>query len=160
MRGAAQITGAALMAAVLMTGCSNGGDGKKGDGQKDDRADVQPTRVTQQSGGAAESKRRGSSREGVFLARTPEGPVALSMAAGKAALVSDGGKRTCTGSVDGTSLMLKCTDNDTRRTVGLIEKSDATSMVVSWEGGPKETFVRRGDGGPVPGGPKGLPKAG
>ncbi|MER5786121.1 hypothetical protein ABT104_31055 [Streptomyces mobaraensis] len=156
MRKAAQITGAALIAAVLMTGCSSGSDDK--DGKKDE---VKPARSAEQSaapgegakGDGAEDKLI-SSPGGVYLAQSAEGPVALTIAAGQAALASDGGKRTCSGTVSGKSLTLKCSDGGDKRTRGVIEKSDATSMVVFWEGGPKETFTRQSGGAKLPGLPK------
>ncbi|MFI0741256.1 hypothetical protein ACH4PU_24735 [Streptomyces sp. NPDC021100] len=159
MRKAAQITGAALIAAVLMTGCSSGSDDK--DGKK---ADAKPEQSAGQSaasgqdgGGAkgdgSEDKLIGSPG-GAYLAQSAEGPVALTIVAGQAALASDGGKRTCSGTLSGKSLTLKCSDGGDKRTRGLIEKSDATSMVVFWEGGPKETFTRQSGGAKLPGLPQ------
>ncbi|MGK5642128.1 hypothetical protein ACSNOK_28005 [Streptomyces sp. URMC 126] len=162
MRKAAQITGAALLAAVLMTGCSSGSDDKddKKADAKQDQASGQSAAPVQGSGpaksGGSEGKPAAGSPEGVYVAQSAEGPMALSFGGGHAALVSDGGKRTCTGPVRGKSFTLTCTDGSDKRTMGLIEKSDATSLVVFWEGGPKETFTRQsGDSGmKVPGLPK------
>ncbi|MBZ4318737.1 hypothetical protein [Streptomyces huiliensis] len=165
MRKAAQVTGAALIAAVLMTGCSSGSGDKDDKGGK--KADVKPEQSVGRSaapsegakGGGSKGKPAAGSPEGVYLAQTSDGPMALSIGGGFAALVSHDGKRTCTGTVNGKSFKLDdCTDKSDKRTMGLIEKSDATSLVVFWEGGPRETFTRQGDDGSI--NLPGLPKLG
>ncbi|MBC2878763.1 MULTISPECIES: hypothetical protein [Streptomyces] len=159
MRKAAQITGAALIAAVLMTGCSSGSDdkdGKKADAKPEQSAgrSAAPGQDGEGAKGDGSEDKLISSPGGAYLAQSAEGPVALTIVAGQAALASDGGKRTCSGTVSGKSLTLTCSDGGDKRTRGLIEKSDATSMVVFWEGGPKETFARQSGGAKLPGLPK------
>ncbi|WP_190131273.1 hypothetical protein [Streptomyces mashuensis] len=145
MRKAAQITGAALVAAVLMTGCSSGSDDKKNKGDATPPPAPSATAAPTQGGSGA-----AGATDGGYAAQTADGLVGLSLSAGTATLVSDGGKHLCTGTVRGKSIDLKCPDGSTKRTMGLIEKSDATSMVVFWEGGDRETFVKKADAGQLP----------
>ncbi|MEV4440480.1 hypothetical protein AB0K09_15935 [Streptomyces sp. NPDC049577] len=145
MRNAVQITGAALLAAVLMTGCSSSSGDDKNVGQDTTAPAKQPT--TPASSAPAVPA---GSVDGAYAAQTGEGPVGLSLVGGKAAVASEGGKRLCNGTNHGTSIDVKCPDGSTKRTKGTIEKAEGTTLVVAWEGGPKDTFTRKGDAPKLP----------
>ncbi|MEV6669146.1 hypothetical protein [Streptomyces sp. NPDC051162] len=146
MRRAAQYTGVALVAAVLMTGCGSGGDKKSAD---------EPSASTP-SGTGGDSPATGAPGhyDGVYGARSDDGMVGMTITQGKAIVYANNGKRACTGTVDEkdrpAKLALKCADGDTERTAGTVDSSDGKTLVVSWAAGRKDTFTRSGDPVPLP----------
>lgn len=149
MRRTAQFTGAALVAAVLMTGCDSGGD--QDGGKKEAGA---PSASSSPARGGAPDGKGGSALDGVYAARSGDGPVGLSVYQGKAALYADNGKRACTGTVGvakkPVAFTLTCADGNTDRASGKVEHSDGKTLVVSWAGGKKDTFSRTGDAARLP----------
>ncbi|WP_159395183.1 hypothetical protein [Streptomyces albireticuli] len=151
MRRAAQFTGAALVAAVLMTGCGSGGGDKDGGKKEAGAPSAAPSSPAR--GGVPDSK-GGSSLDGVYAARSADGPVGLSVHQGKAALYADSGKRACTGTVGvdrkPVTFALTCADGNTDRASGKVERADGKALVVSWANGGKDTFSRTGDASQLP----------
>ncbi|MET9643626.1 hypothetical protein ACFZB6_15050 [Streptomyces syringium] len=149
MRTAAQCTGAAFIAAVLLTGCGGGGDGKAG-------GEPSASASKGASGNSAPAKDGASgSLDGVYAAApSADGAVGLSLSHGRAALYADGGKRVCTGAVgEGAgpvTLTLTCGDGNTDRTRGTVERPGGRTVVVSWESGRKDTFTRTGAAAELP----------
>ncbi|MFD9814311.1 hypothetical protein [Streptomyces sp. NPDC059080] len=143
MRKAAQITGAAALAAMLLSGCgSSGGNSEDKPGKQETTAPSAPDAGGKPSEGAA--------LEGAWETKEGGDPLILVFKNGTAAL-SRGHKAGCLGKVQsmaGMSMVaLKCTDGDTSRTVGRLKPgADGKSLTVSWEGGPTEKFQRSTDG--------------
>ncbi|MCD9144966.1 hypothetical protein [Streptomyces albireticuli] len=150
MRRAAQFTGAALVAAVLMTGCGSGGD--KDGGKKE--AGAPSAAPSPPAGDGASGGKGGSALDGVYAARSGDGPVGLSVYQGKAALYADSGKRACTGTVGvdkkPVTFTLTCADGNTDRASGKVDQADGKTLVVSWADGRKDTFSRTGDAAQLP----------
>ncbi|MFF5126940.1 hypothetical protein ACFY41_08335 [Streptomyces syringium] len=145
MRTAAQCTGAAFIAAVLLTGCGGGGDGKA-----DDKPSARASGSSTPAGNGASG-----SLDGVYAAApSADGALGLSLTHGRAALYADGGKRVCTGTVgEGAgpvTLTLTCGDGNTDRTRGTVERPGGRTVVVSWESGKKDTFTRTGAAAELP----------
>ncbi|PNE34828.1 hypothetical protein AF335_08585 [Streptomyces eurocidicus] len=132
-----------------MTGCGSGGD--KDGGKKEAGA---PSASSSTARDSALDGKGGSSFDGVYAARSGDGPVGLSVYQGKAALYADGGKRACTGTVGvdkkPVAFTLTCADGNTDRASGKVERSDGRTLVVSWAGGRKDTFSRTGDAAQLP----------
>lgn len=159
MRKAVQITGAAVFAAVLMTGCSKSSDGgdKKVPATPPAAADSQAPAA----GGASSAPAGGTtgSVDGAWgAAQSADGAVGLSIHGAKGAVVN--GKHICPGEVNQSAkpvtLTLKCNDGDTTRSQGTIVSSDGKSLTVSWASGRKDTFVKA-DGAGAAGGAGQLP---
>ncbi|MGX8909961.1 hypothetical protein ACR820_32845 [Streptomyces netropsis] len=150
MRTAAQCTGAAFIAAVLLTGCG-GGDG---DGKAGGEPSASASKGT--SGNSAPAKDGAvGSLDGVYAAApSADGAVGLSLSRGRAALYADGGKRVCTGTfgegAGPVTLTLTCGDKNTDRTRGTVERPGGKTVVVSWESGKKDTFTRTGPAAELP----------
>ncbi|MGW2475303.1 hypothetical protein [Streptomyces sp. NPDC001665] len=140
--GAVVATG--LLTALALTGC--GSDGDKGDSGKDSGSSASPTAGgsdassgTDGSGSAGDAK----ALEGAWAGQTDGEPVVLSVAAGKAFVVS--GSHVCSGSVSGEgkpALELKCADGDTARVTGEVESNDGKTVVVAWGSGKKDTLEK------------------
>ncbi|RLU78188.1 hypothetical protein CTZ27_37810 [Streptomyces griseocarneus] len=142
-----QYTGAALIAAVLMTGCGNGGD-SKGDKEDAGKPSAAPSTAT---------ARPGSGRghlDGVYGAHGDDGAIGLSVYQGKAFVYANNGRRVCTGTVaedaKPMTLALTCADGNKERSAGTVEQAEGTTLVVSWGGGKKDTFTRTADAAPLP----------
>ncbi len=137
MRKAAQITGAAVVAAVLLSGCGKGGGSAK---------DATPTPATSDApsaSAAAAATAGGAKLDGTWQAKGPGGPTTLTIVGDKAAVAA--GKTVCAGAVvtNGKAyLRLKCTDGSKQRAEGIAAPSpDGTSLSVNWNG-TTETFSR------------------
>ncbi|MFJ1547851.1 hypothetical protein [Streptomyces sp. NPDC088246] len=139
---------AGLVTAAALTGCSI--DGRKSDPDGSSDA-AKSSRAPGDSGSDA------AALEGGWAGKTDGKAVVLSIASGKAVLVTE--QRACTGTVKGTGkvmLALKCADGDTDRTMGSIESNDGRTVVVSWDGGTKDTLAKT-EPGAIPSGLPDLP---
>ncbi|MGK5545627.1 hypothetical protein ACSNOH_12965 [Streptomyces sp. URMC 127] len=165
MRKAVQITGAALCAAVLMTGCSSGSDG----GKKDDKPAgsatppsqapaEQPSSPAADAGGqraTAAGLAGGWSNNGKL---TDKSLVILSFAQNTVML---SGKTACSGTLvdnsqPATITIKRCQDGSTDYSTGTIKDFDGKSFTVVWASGKQDKMTKAvgGDGKPagVPGG--------
>ncbi|WP_338931600.1 hypothetical protein WEB32_15615 [Streptomyces netropsis] len=145
MRKAAQITGAALIAAVLMTGCSSESDGGK-EKDKETGATAPASGKPGAGGGSAEpgagdpAKLNGmwNRQKGNDIVRvTIMDTTAISASAG--AVCS--GPATTSGAT--AKLDLKCNASDNTRAKGTATLSaDGKKLTVSWDNGPTEDFTK------------------
>jgi hypothetical protein len=143
---------AGLAAAVALTGC--GSDSAKSD--SDTGAADGPTSAPA-DGGDSGSTGDAAALAGTWAGVTEGKAVALSVTAGKAALVADA--HVCSGEVKDMGkvmLALKCTDGDTARTMGAIASNDGRTIVVEWDAGGKDTLAKT-EPGALPTGLPGLP---
>ncbi|MFF8914947.1 hypothetical protein ACF08M_16905 [Streptomyces sp. NPDC015032] len=159
-------TGAVVVAgfvtAVALTGCSSDGgksDPDNGAGAGAGAGAGKNGRATGDSNGSGdgESGADGAALEGGWAGKTDGKAVVLSVASGKAVLVTE--QQACTGTVNDTgkvTLTLKCTDGDTRRTTGSVESNDGKTAVVSWDSGTKDTLAKTAPGA-IPSGLPDLP---
>ncbi|GAA3483748.1 hypothetical protein [Streptomyces yanii] len=148
--GAAVVAGLAV--AVALTGC--GSDSGKSD--SDTGAADGPTSAPA-DGGDSGSAGDAAALDGTWAGMTDGKAVALSVTAGKAALVADA--HVCSGEVKDMGkvmLALKCTDGDTARTMGAIASNDGRTIVVEWDAGGKDTLAKT-EPGALPTGLPGLP---
>ncbi|AXE78667.1 hypothetical protein [Streptomyces atratus] len=151
VRTGAVIT-AGLVTAAALTGCS--GDGKKSDPDGSSGA-AKSSQAPGDSDG--NSGADAAALEGGWAGKTDGKAVVLSVASGKAVLVTE--QRACTGTVKDRGkvmLVLKCADGDTDRTTGSIESNDGKTVVVSWDGGTKDTLAKT-EPGAIPSGLPDLP---
>lgn len=98
--------------------------------------------------------------EGAWAGKADGKALVLSVASGKAVLITEQG--ACTGEVRDTgtvTLALKCADGSTERTDGTVESVNGRTLVVSWSGGAKETrdTLAKTAPGTLPSGLPGLP---
>ncbi|WKU45514.1 hypothetical protein Q3V23_16360 [Streptomyces sp. VNUA116] len=165
MRKAVQITGAALCAAVLMTGCSS----SSGGGKKDDKPvggatptsqapAEQPSSPAADTGGqraSAATLAGGWSNNGKL---TDQSLLILVFTQDKVTL---SGKTACSGTLVTTSqpatITIKhCQDNSTDYATGTIKDFDGKSFTVAWASGKQDKMSKTvgSDGKPtgVPGG--------
>lgn len=148
---------AGIVTAVALTGCSS--DSEKSDSGKDADAakSSQAPGGSGSSGGGGDSGAGTAALEGGWAGKTDGKAVILSVASGKAVLVTE--QQACTGTVQDMGkamLTLKCADGDTRRTTGAIESNDGKTVVVSWDSGTKDTLVKTAPGA-IPSGLPDLP---
>ncbi|MFE3328267.1 hypothetical protein [Streptomyces sp. NPDC059176] len=150
------IAAAGLAAVLALTGCSS----DKGDGAgKDKGASAAPT-----AGGGEAGADAGRVRdiEGSWVGTSASKPIALSVKSGKALLVVE--QRVCNGELtemdDKPMLALKCSDGNKDRAMGAIESNDGSTLVISWDGGTKDTLKKTEPGALPPGLPTDLPTAG
>ncbi|MFI6722627.1 hypothetical protein NRF20_25030 [Streptomyces sp. R-74717] len=143
---------AGLVTAAALTGCSS--DGKKSDPDSSSGA-AKSSRAPGDSG--SDLGADAAALEGGWAGKTDGKAVVLSVASGKAVLVTE--QRACTGTVKDVGkvmLALKCADGDTDRTMGTIESNDGKTVVVSWDGGTKDTLAKT-EPGAIPSGLPDLP---
>ncbi|WP_399089096.1 hypothetical protein ACGH2B_15540 [Streptomyces sp. BBFR2] len=141
MRKAAQIAGAAALAAMLLSGCGSSSSEDK-PATPESSAPSAPDAGSKPSGDAA--------LEGAWETKEGGDPLILVFKNGTAAL-SRGHEAGCLGKVEsmaGLSMVaLKCTDGDTSRTMGRLKPgADGKSLTVTWKGGPTEKYQRAEDG--------------
>ena len=151
------VAAAGLVAVLALTGCSSDSDGG-GDAGKDTSSSA-PTEAGSTGGGGSGEDAKGESLEGTWAGTTDGKIVALSVTGTTAGVIADG--HACTGTLqdhDGEQMLsLKCADGSKDRTMGSIESNDGKTLVVSWEGGAKDT-LKKSDPGAMPSGlPEGLP---
>ncbi|EGE43675.1 hypothetical protein GTY83_21695 [Streptomyces sp. SID4928] len=151
---------AALAAALALTAC--GGD----DASKDSGADSAAS-ATPESGGSGSGEPAGdgavdaAALEGTWVGLTDGKNVTVSVSARKVALVAD--QSVCQGDVKDMGgepmLALKCTGGSTDRTMGAIDSVDGTKLVLSWDGGAKDSLTKA-EPGKLPSGMPSLPDLG
>lgn len=151
---------AALAASFALTAC--GSD----DPKKDSGTDT-PASATPGAGGGEDSGESGGSAvdaaalEGTWAGLTDGKNVTVSIASRKVALVAD--QSVCQGDVKDMGgepmLALKCTDGGTDRTMGAVDSVDGSKLVVSWDGGAKDTLAKA-DPGKLPSDMPSLPDLG
>ncbi|MGW1295617.1 hypothetical protein [Streptomyces sp. NPDC002533] len=147
---------AALAASFALTAC--GSD----DASKDSGADASASATPGAGGGEGAGDSGGgvdaAALEGTWVGLTDGKNVTVSIAARKVALVAD--QSVCQGDVKDMGgepmLALKCTDGGTDRTMGAIDSVDGSKLVVSWDGGAKDTLTKA-EAGKLPSGMPSLP---
>lgn len=141
--GAVVATG--LLTALALTGC--GSDSDKGDTDGSSGSTATPAPAGGDGSGSSAGGEDGAATgglkalEGAWAGQTDGKAVVLSVASGKAVVVAD--SHVCSGSAKGAdqvTLELKCADGDTDRTAGAVESNDGKTLVVSWDGGTKDTL--------------------
>lgn len=150
------VAAAGLAAVIALTGCSS----DKGDAAgKDKGASAAPS---QGGGEAGSDEGRVRDIEGSWVGVSASKPVVMSVKGGKVMLVAD--QHVCSGELkemdDKPMLALKCADGSKDRTMGSIESNDGTTLVISWDGGAKDSLKKTEPGALPPGLPTGLPTAG
>ncbi|BFP54279.1 hypothetical protein OH733_20830 [Streptomyces griseus] len=146
---------AALAAALALTACGSDDAGK--DSGADSAASATP------GGGDSSEESKGggtdaAALEGTWVGLTDGKNVTVSVAARKVALVAD--QSVCQGDVKDMGgepmLALTCTGGSTDRTMGAIDSVDGSKLVVSWDGGTKDTLTKA-EPGKLPSGMPSLP---
>ncbi|MFI5751348.1 hypothetical protein ACIBBE_36790 [Streptomyces sp. NPDC051644] len=143
---------AGLVTAAALTGCSS-------DAEKSDPGGSSGAGKSSQAPGdsGSDSGADAAALEGGWAGKTDGKAVVLSVASGKAVLVTE--QRACTGTVKDMGkvmLALKCADGDTGRTMGSIVSNDGKTVVVSWDSGTKDTLAKTRPGA-IPSGLPDLP---
>ncbi|ARF56023.1 hypothetical protein [Streptomyces gilvosporeus] len=146
MRKAAQIVGAAAVAAMLLSGCGSSGD-KGADKGSDSAPSKAPESGASTPGGQATG---GKALDGAWKAGSAQSPLVLVVAHGTVAL-ADGHKTACMGKVQEmagmTMAALKCTKGDNSRTMGTLKPgADGKTLTVHWKNGPTEQYTKSTDG--------------
>ncbi|MGX1853723.1 hypothetical protein OIU91_24405 [Streptomyces sp. NBC_01456] len=144
MRKAAQIAGAAAIAAMLLSGC-----GSSGDTGSDSKPSKAPQDAPSTPGGTGKSAGTGAV-EGAWKSGSAGKPLILVISQGTVAF-SNGHQAACLGKVQEMGGMamavLKCTDGDTTRTMGTLKPgADGKTLTVDWKNGPTEKFTKSSDG--------------
>ncbi|MFB7915180.1 hypothetical protein [Streptomyces sp. NPDC056061] len=145
------VIAAGLVASLVLTGC--GSDGGKSETDHGSGAE-NSGRAPADNGSGSGSSNDAGSLEGAWAGKTDGKAVVLSVAAGKAVLVTE--QRACTGEVQSTGkvvLSLKCADGDTDRTHGSVASNDGKTIEISWDAGTKDTLAKTAPGAL----PSGLP---
>ncbi|MFC6067570.1 hypothetical protein [Streptomyces ochraceiscleroticus] len=127
MRKAAQIAGAAAIAAMLLSGCGSSSEGDE------------ESKPSQSADGA---DKPASGIDGAWQSKSANGTVTLAVI-GESATLSTG-KTACQGTVQDmgtTMLALKCSDGDDTRSMGTV-KQTGDKLTVSWKNGPTEEFTK------------------
>ncbi|MCX5161073.1 hypothetical protein OG887_18390 [Streptomyces sp. NBC_00053] len=141
------VIAAGILSAAALTGC--GSDSEKSDAPSGSTASEQPGGS---SGDDSGSETNAAALEGGWAGKTGGKAVVLSVASGKAVLVTE--QHACTGTVqdaDKVTLTLKCVDGGDDRTAGTVESNDGKTVVVSWAGGVQDTLAKT-DPGALPSG--------
>jgi len=142
VRKAAQIAGAAAIAAMLLSGCGSSGDTGTGNDSKPSKSPDAPSTPDKPAGAGAV--------EGAWKAGSAGSPQVLVISKGTVAF-SNGHKAACLGKVQEmagmTMAALKCTDGDTTRTMGTLKAgADGKTLTVDWKNGPTEKYTKSSDG--------------
>lgn len=154
------VTVAALTASLAMTAC--GGDDAGKDSGADSAVSATPGNGDNGSGDSAGSGAvDAAALEGTWVGLTDGKNVTVSVSAREVALVAD--QSVCQGDVKDMGgepmLALKCTGGSTDRTMGAIDSVDGSKLVLSWDGGVKDTLTKA-DPGKLPSGMPSLPDLG
>ncbi|MGW1376554.1 hypothetical protein ACWD6P_20120 [Streptomyces sp. NPDC002446] len=144
MRKAAQIAGAAAIAAMLLSGCGSSG-GNDSDSKPSKTPEAAPS-----TPGEADKPASPTAVEGAWKTGSGSSPQILVISKGTVAL-SNGHKAACLGKVQEmagmTMAVIKCTDGDTTRTMGTLKPgSDGKTLTVDWKNGPTEKYTKSTDG--------------
>ncbi|MFJ8253226.1 hypothetical protein [Streptomyces sp. NPDC094466] len=150
---------AALAASLALTAC--GGDDAGKDSGADSAASATPGSGGDGSGEPAGGAVDAAALEGTWVGLTDGKNVTVSVSARKVALVAD--QSVCQGDVKDMGgepmLALKCTGGSTDRTMGAIDSVDGSKLVLSWDGGAKDTLTKA-EPGKLPSGIPSLPDLG
>lgn len=143
--GAVVATG--LLTVLALTGCGSGNDKDGADKGSGSAATPAPAGSTgdDASSGADDATGGLKALEGAWAGQTDGKAVVLSVASGKAVVVAD--SHVCSGTAKDTGkpmLALTCADGNTDRTTGTVESNDGKTVVVSWDGGTKDTLAKTG----------------
>ncbi|MEU9093699.1 hypothetical protein [Streptomyces sp. NPDC048428] len=142
--GAVVATG--LLTALALTGCSSDSDTDGADKSSGSAATPAPVGSGSSDPGSGADGATGGLKalEGAWAGQTDGKAVVLSVASGKAVVVAD--SHVCSGTAKDMGnkpmLALTCADGDTGRTMGAIESNDGKTVVVSWDGGTKDTLAK------------------
>lgn len=154
------VAAAGLVVALTLTGCGGGDSGDDAGKDKDSTAPAAPSES--EAGGGESTSDTGAgadSLEGTWAGMTGGKAVALSVKEGKAALIAD--EHICQGDVQDMGgepmLSLKCADGNTDRTMGSIDSNDGKKLMLSWEGGTKDSLTKTDPGKLPEGMPTGVP---
>ncbi|WP_405839354.1 hypothetical protein OG528_16705 [Streptomyces platensis] len=162
MRKAAQIAGAAAIAAMLLSGCGSSGGNDSG---KDSTPSKSPDAPSAPEGG--DKPADPAAFEGAWKSGPKSSQLILVVTKGTVAF-SNGHKAACLGKVQEmagmTMAALKCTDGDTTRTMGTFKPgADGKTLTVDWKNGPTEKYTKSSDGSvkipDMPEMPSGMPKS-
>lgn len=139
------VVAAGLLTALALTGC--GGDSDQDGAGRSSGSSATPAPAGSASddpGSGADGATGGlKALEGAWAGQTDGRAVVLSVASGKAVIVAD--SHVCSGTAKDMGkpmLALTCADGDTDRTMGTIESNDGKTVVVSWDGGAKDTLAK------------------
>ncbi|MFD8967988.1 hypothetical protein ACFV0C_23845 [Streptomyces sp. NPDC059568] len=166
LRTSAATAGLVTALALALTGCGgdSGGDSGKDKGGADapsasaDGSGSGPDAGASASAGSGSGGDGASAVEGTWAGLTDGKAVALSVKAGKVALVAD--SHVCQGSVEDMGepmLSLTCADGNTDRTMGSIESNNGKTLVIAWDKGKKDTLAKTETGTLPEGLPEDLP---
>ncbi|MFE6983983.1 hypothetical protein [Streptomyces griseus] len=148
---------AALAASLALTACGSDDDAGKDSGA-DSAASATPGGGDDNSGESGGGGTDAAALEGTWVGLTDGKNVTVSVAARKVALVAD--QSVCQGDVKDMGgepmLALTCTGGSTDRTMGAIDSVDGSKLVVSWDGGTKDTLTKA-EPGKLPSGMPSLP---
>ncbi|MFD8687752.1 hypothetical protein [Streptomyces sp. NPDC059651] len=141
----ATVVAAGLLTALALTGCSSDSDKDGADRTAGSTATPAPAGSGGDSGSGADDATGGlKALEGAWAGQTDGKAVVLSVASGKAVIVAE--SHVCSGTAKNMGnkpmLALTCADGDTDRTMGAIESNDGKTVVVSWNGGTKDTLAK------------------
>lgn len=131
---------AALAASLALTACGSDDDAGKGSGAG---SSATPGDGRGSQGADADA----AALEGTWVGLTDRKNVTVSITAGKVALVAD--QAVCQGDVKDMGevmLALTCTGGADDRTMGAIESNDGKKLVLSWDGGVKDTLTKADPG--------------
>ncbi|MEE1756753.1 hypothetical protein [Streptomyces sp. SP18CS02] len=147
------VAAAGLVTALALTGC--GGDRSEDTGQEKDAggASAAPAPAGSAGGpatgpGPAAGGGTLAEAEGSWTGVTDGKPVSLTIKKGQALVIADA--HVCRGQAKEAAtvtLHLTCNDGDTDRTTGTVESSDASTLVVSWGTGRKDTLTKAAPAG-------------
>ncbi|MEU3753549.1 hypothetical protein AB0H17_12400 [Streptomyces olivoreticuli] len=160
MRKAVQITGAAIIAAVLMTGCSSQSDGGKKPGDATPTA-AQPDKPADPAAAKGGNVKAADLKGGWSKGKLMDKSLLIMSFSGNMVMLS--GKTACSGTVADTAQpatisITHCQDGSTEYTKGTIKRVDAKTLTVAWASGKEDTLTKAvgADGKPaaeVPGMP-------
>ncbi|MEV4433644.1 hypothetical protein [Streptomyces sp. NPDC049555] len=158
MRKAVQITGAAVVAAVLMTGCSKSSDDKKTDpaakpsgaASSAPAADPAASQKPIGSGNVTAAELKGGWSKGKL---SDQSLMVMSFAGNQVMLST---KTACSGKLvdnaqPATVEINHCQDGSTDYAKGTIKKFDGKSLTIAWASGKEDTLTKTvgGDGKPA-----------
>ncbi|MBB1254263.1 hypothetical protein [Streptomyces alkaliterrae] len=146
MRTSARITGAAaamLAAALLVSGCGSGSDSGDKNDKPADQAQTGGTEGGDGGSGDGPDAKPGTV-QGIWTAKVDGKDVVLTVVGDGVSMVRD--ETICSGRLTDAgkpTLTLKCPGGQGEdRTNGSVDKVEAKSMTVSWNGGDTDTFVK------------------
>ncbi|WP_116212547.1 hypothetical protein [Streptomyces olivoreticuli] len=144
MRKAVQITGAALIAAVLMTGCSSQSDGDKKTGGATPPA-AQPDKPADPAAAKGGNVKAADLKGGWSKGKLMDKSLLIMSFSGNMVMLS--GKTACSGTVVDTTQpvtinITHCQDGSTEYAKGTIKSVDAKTLTVAWASGKEDTLTK------------------